>query len=323
MRKKLIILMALLLVLSSCTYQENQEIVGYKGLEFSIIKGNPSTILRPLSGSSISVRIRNVGAASTKSRNGKGIYVWWSLSPSKYLKTVNYKPIKGDVALLGGMDTRSSGEERNFFLGSFILKGKEDVLGEFHNSHLFLDIYSCYPYYTLLQDKYCVDVSMNKVSEMEQICNAKEKDYYGQGAPIAITHIRPLIFTPEINGEVLLDPAIELTIENRDKGIPLFSGGEISSINDLSPVDLCEDVYNGNIRKEYLNKVGITAYLSNIKLDCDEVKLINNKAVVRCKVPLNKAEKFNSKTNFYTSLVVRLDYDYFCRPISEKIWITE
>ncbi|MCD6590311.1 hypothetical protein J7K74_03980, partial [Candidatus Woesearchaeota archaeon] len=82
-QKYFIGLIVLLLVLTSCTSQSSREfrITGFKGVEIELLRSTPPSEMIPGSGATIAIKARNLGAATTKSSDGRGMYIWWDLSP--------------------------------------------------------------------------------------------------------------------------------------------------------------------------------------------------------------------------------------------------
>lgn len=343
MNKSLMIgLIVMAIIISGCTSNRAPAytITGHEGLVFTLLKHSPSSRLVPRSGGSISVTIQNMGAATTKSGDDKGIYVWWDLTPEAYINKSELVQnfVDGNIILQGRLDTGSVGEVRNVYLGRFDLNGIDTILGEFSEAYLYLNIYACYPYFTLLEDKECVDISLLHDSVNPSVCREETKTYpLGQGAPIDVYAIIPETTIKEYgsgnNKATVVVPAYRIKIRNYGRGVPLFDP-HLKEEFDVEAhysvySDACEKVMNNDrdTVKKSVNKVHIIAYLSDINMSCSPeiVTLVDGEAETICSVPIDKAKELStaSMSSYYAPITIRLDYDYFERPITREILINK
>ncbi len=312
--------LTLLLILSSCQPAPRTKIItGHEGLRFQIFKENPSSMVLEGETENVVVKVTNMGGASTKDPGNGGIHIWWNLEPSSIIESKTSEYVNGEKILLGRFDTLSRGESDVIYLGSFTLKNIEDT--EFKYSYAFLKIFTCYPYYTLLQDSVCIDLTRLAPTENRKICEEKPViSYpYGQGAPVSIYEIGSL--TKIKNGTLI--PSYRIKIRNYGKGLPLWrAASRPVEDNSVSRSVACLSL-NPNDLGDMVSKVKISAYLSTEKLECNPevIKLEDGEGETICTLTSDISAKLTPGNTYRVPLTVRLDYSYFEEPIFRKILI--
>jgi len=138
----------------------------------------------------------------------------------------------------------------------------------------------------------CMDFDVHGMDQREKVCKSEELKFMGgQGAPIAITKITPIM---KVYNNAKLKPKFMIEIQNKGKGLPWYSEN-----------NKCSDA---EFDKEEWNKVKISGTLSSLNLVCNPeiVRLIDNKGLFTCEVD----GTFPIGTNYLSSINFKLEYNY-------------
>lgn len=188
----------------------------------------------------------------------------------------------------------------------------------------------CYPYKTTLTDNFCVDSDIFGIGQ-NSVCRQRERHTYnGQGAPLVITSIIPMIVPrgfdevsqttavsvldndgvireldiQNVNNQmVILQPVFEITVRNVGSG-QVFGASSLSACT--------------NVRERRNGELMVRARLLGIELDCGTRNpvLINNEANFRCVV--SDEDLFVASSSYQEVLTVEIDY-YYIDQVSKKV----
>ncbi|MFH1589791.1 MAG: hypothetical protein ABIB43_04460 [archaeon] len=297
----------LLLILTSCgpgnnPYLENYY-TGIKGVEMEFIGNSPPDEIYEGTEFPLAVFISNEGAFSLNGSLYKGT-LSYSFDPY-YLSVKSDSISKADLVveeLFGKSYTHPKGGIGVYVLPSFMA---EKIAGQRESPDTDLFISVCYPYRTTLADEVCIDTS-DFVDVREKVCEVENKVYTSQGAPLVVTSVD----VGNRKDGSLMRPSFLIKIENKGSGMVLAPVEE----KDLS--EACE-LQKESYYKSRWNSVKISAELSSEKLTCipDEIHLRDERGFATCFLD---GGVYGGNLNYYSSLVVKLDYVYMTS-ISKKI----
>ena len=290
---KIIALMLLVMVLlSSCTNNNSYKQTiykGYTGLDIKFSKSTPDTLYE---NSTFYTRmiIENEGTHSIISNNSGVASV---ITDKLYLSynEADWQEQNKSVVVEGKSIIYPEGEYIIFDLPEFYVN---TIPGSIQNPKTNLHFSLCYPYSTTFTKTICVDFDPYEQDEREKICKSEEMGFTGgQGAPITVTKITPLMSTTTGN----LRPQFIIDIENKGKGISIYDSENNQKV--------CED---NLMNSENINKIRISGTVSTYELTCapEIIKLYDNKATTRCTI----SESIHGATNFQTPLNLNLEYNY-------------
>lgn len=297
MKRKIVFLILFvlsLIILSSCTQEDNSIPVyeGYNGLELEFSKTTPDEVYENTSFYS-RVIIENQGSYSV---NNDDSPAFASLTTDKlYLQHDPWPDSQRSFYIIGRSSVYPQGDSLILDLPELRVPKTEGNLQN-PNTDLFVNL--CYPYRTTFSKNVCLDFDLYGDDERAKVCTAQEFNVGGgQGAPIAITNVVPLMKADENQN---LRPEFIFTIENKGSGTVAFDASK-----NIVEENSC---LNANQHTEYWNKVKVFGTISNVALDCSPkvVRLIDGKADVRCVAN----ESLVSQTNFFSPLTLNVDYLY-------------
>lgn len=309
MNKKTIflILTTLLVFLTSCGTPPQPYIVDYhtgtKGVELEFIGDSPPDELYEGAFFPLAVFVTNEGATSLNGSPYKG-EISYSFD-SFYLTPNTFDVNKGkpEIILEGRSYRYPNGDFSLTSLPSFIVN---PIVGQRENPHTELFVSACYPYKTLFSDEVCIDTSSWTQDIRETVCTSQTKMYDGQGAPLAVTEVRPEMHHV---GQVVR-PAFFITIENKGSGTVLAPVDKIETA--------CSVQYDSEAKKNW-NRVRVSASLSNNVLNCvpEEIILHDQKGFTRCYLDEGG---YGGYLNYLSVMIINLDYVYMTS-ISKEISI--
>ncbi|MBC8500481.1 MAG: hypothetical protein H8D38_01835 [DPANN group archaeon] len=293
------VLVLFLIVLTSCGPKQNPYIVDYytgtKGLELEFLGDSPPDEIYENTEFPLAVFVSNEGAFSLNGSPYKGLisYSYDSFYLSPILGTAQEEVL--DIMLEGKSYTYPEGDFETFILPGF---RANSIVGQRENPLTDLFVTACYPYRTKLTDEICIDTSAITRDIREKVCTSEIKGYNGQGAPVAITEVKPEMQTFGNR----IRPVFLITIQNR-------GSGSVLSPVDKSEIERACEVQTDSSRKKNWNKVLVRAQLSGEELTCvpDEITLREQKGFARCYL---SSEGYGSSLNYLATLIVELDYVY-------------
>ena len=294
---KLLVITFLLVIifLNSCSLDSKQNRTiysGTQGLVAEFISAIPDEVYEETS-FLFGVKIKNQGTYSLTEDNPGVI----SLVTDKSYLSFDTDILKKNKLVLDGVS-------KFFPDGDLVIIDLPDIyvnkmVGAIQNPKTELYFSMCYPYETTFSENICIDFDVYQQDLREKACASKELSFSGgQGAPIAITKITPIM---KSKGNILT-PILLVEIENKGKGLPWYN----------ATVKCKDEKYN----TADWNKLKITGRLSTQDLVCEPkiVKLIDNKATIRCDLE----QGFPKGTNFLSVINFDLDYNYI-ESISQEI----
>ena len=322
MKKSILIILILILFTLGCGTTSTKKTtdvdvrVGFNGLLLEFLKNTPPQKLFEDDVFPVIIKVRNNGAYSLE-KDEKAIL---SLGIEKdYTKKIELL-VAGKVQsagignaatfnLEGKSKINTKGEEE--VISYNIQAGKVDPQSEFHASTVIATL--CYPYQTILDTTVCVDTDISNLRPGKKACKAQDLILNnGQGAPIAIAKIEVNMLPAEVdekNQPRKIKPQFLIFIENKGQG---------TAIKKEVVKDFCT---KSDTSHENLNRVYVSAKLSNEELDCTPkekessnekqalVKLKDKKELVRC--TLEKEKSIQSSLDPYLSpLRIELNYGY-------------
>lgn len=168
----------------------------------------------------------------------------------------------------------------------------------------------CYPYKTTLSATICIDTDYTGLKPVRKICSVKEIPFAkGQGAPIAITKIQPLMLPVEVSqGKYDVKPQFTIHIEDKGNGNPI----RISQYNrDCILSNTTTSATASSTTTTALNRAAVRAFTrGNAELECKSngvIEFTDKKAVAQCEFKGSVPEKEDAYT---TPLKVEVDYGY-------------
>ncbi len=293
MKQKIIFFLIFAVIVSSCSITNTRKAPldirsGLDGLSLEFLKNTPPQKIFENDVFPAIIKVKNKGAYSIK---GNDVAVL-SLGVEKdYTKKVEL--LKGGKVMQEGAGSSAIfnlngksqlnpiGEEE--IISYNIEAGKIDPQSEAHPSTVTATL--CYPYETVLESTVCVDTDINNLRPGKKICSSQDLIFSnGQGSPVSITKIEPLMLPLQLSGSQITDkikPQFLIYIENKGPGVV---------IKKESVKDFCT---KSDTTYENFNIVYVDAFLSNKPLKCqlekkegsDElghIKLKDNKDIIRC-----------------------------------------
>lgn len=288
-----------LLVLTSCGQGRNDPFVtnyftGSEGLEIQFIGESPPNELYENSEFPVALFVSNDGAFSLEDMY-KGVI--------SYTYDPFYLTLKPGFAQEGDREIHLPGKSYLYPEGGFdtaILPTFKvnPILGQRENPETDLFVNVCYPYKTILTDEICIDTSSVLQDQREKVCRSEIKSYSNQGAPVAITEIRPEFQISGIN----IKPIFLIKIRN------VGAGSVMAPVSESDIPRACE-VQKEAEQKRNWNKVNIVASLSGEPLTCtpETIQLFDERGVTRCQL---ESGGFATSLTYFTNLMVELDYVY-------------
>jgi hypothetical protein len=207
----------------------------------------------------------------------------------------------------GGSATGVSANSARFNLygkSKFVAEGEEQIivykvkakkLDEQTETHtVFTSINTCYPYKTQFSDTVCIDTDLFNTRNIEKTCTVQDISSGGQGAPVAVTHVKSTMFTDGTNKVI---PRFYITISNIQNGQVLGS----------DKID--EACGSSALTHEDFNKVVISAQLSGDTMKCTPIPAIlkDKEALVTCEYSQGID---TSQGTYPTLLTIQLEYAY-------------
>ena len=290
-KRELIIIATVLIIsftLSSCTapIQDRNIYRGTNGLEIDFIKSIPDEVYESTS-FPLGIGIKNEGTYSITKDNPAivslvtdELYLTFDLTLLEENKNINIE---------GKSEYNSDGEYLILTLPDIQVK---EIRGMIQNPKAALYFSLCYPYITTFSENMCIDFDIYGLDQREKACESKDISFSGgQGAPVAVTKISPIMQTTTDG----LKPKFVIDITNKGKGLPWNSEDNQCSSSE-------------GYKNEDWNKIKISGTISNKELECNPnpVRLIDNKGSTICKI--NSA--FPKGTNYLSSLNLELEYNY-------------
>jgi len=320
MKQKIIFFLIFAVIVSACTAVTTKKTtidirIGIDGLSLEFLKNTPPQKVFEEDVFPAIIRVKNKGAYSIK---GNDVAVL-SLGVEKdYTKKVNLlkegkvmQEGAGSSAIFnlnGKSQLNPNGEEE--IISYNIEAGKIDPQSEAHPSTITATL--CYPYETVLESTICVDTDINNLRPGKKICSSQDLIFNsGQGAPVAITKIEPLMLPLQLSDSPVTDkikPQFLIYIENKGPGVV---------IKRESVKDFCT---KSDTTHEDFNIVYIDAFLSNKPLKCQlekkkgsneneirHIKLKDKKDIIRCAL-----EEGIQRTDdaYLSTLKIELSYGY-------------
>jgi len=296
----LIVLILCLSLLFGCVSSGNdvKRVTGKKGLEIEFLDSTPDEVYED-SDFFTRLNIRNVGAYSIADESNPGFA---ALTTDKfYLQYDAWTDFDRSFTLTGVSNIYPRGDFTLLDLPEFHVP---ILRGNIQNPKTEVFISVCYPYQTLFTDNVCVDFDVYDLDERAKVCHAEERIYsQGQGAPVAITKIVPVV--RQDNNKVI--PEYFITVENVGNGMVAMPKNE---------TDTCDEIAKG---QRDLGVINLRASLSNRTLNCvpSRLKLIDDEVEFRC----SAINGIIGTTNYFTSLTIILNY-YYIESLSIEFDIT-
>ena len=306
--KKVFFILALLVVLSSCsneTVYTHQNYVGTEGVVFDFSSNMPPSVLYENTPAIVSFDVFNRGAYSIRDPE-KGIITlrYDNLYFSSDRRSVYFE---GDRVNINGftLEGRQPGYPRGD--RTLVELGRLDIneiQGDRSAVTTRLSASICYPYKTFLTETVCVDTDVFE-GVSDPVCRSRGAyTYSSQGAPIAISKIEPRmiprsrqeeaqdVHTSVVDPETgqflgiaeisegtelfIIQPVFEIEVRNAGRGTVFYSSSSDTH-------DVCTGM--GSARE--LNQVKISAMLGSQEMDCSPeiVTLRNDRGTTICRVP--------------------------------------
>ncbi|MEK6983813.1 MAG: hypothetical protein AABX33_04530 [Nanoarchaeota archaeon] len=303
---------------------------GTNGLTIEFAKNAPPPKVIENSDFPVLLTIRNIGAYSI-SKNEKGPGFLGALisigRERDYIPAISFE--KNSRLLGGGTDNEAffyiDGKTQINQKGEELIvpinakTGKLDPQSE--NKQSAMSATLCYPYKTVLSATACIDPDVAGMRPGKKACTVKDLVYNnGQGAPIAVTKIEPLMIP--VADKEMIKPQFLIYVENKGKGTP---------VNIVGFHNICRNIDLSKEEVKYTwNVAALKAYTSgkesnqliccpNIDGECPEsemgnidkisgfIRLRDKKDFVRCTFK-NGVPK-NSDA-FTSPLKIEIDYGY-------------
>lgn len=280
MKPKNIILIALLFLIGCGTSSQQSKIVnvytGTQGLVAEFSKSAPPPKVFEKSAFPIAVKIRNAGAYSLQANDGI-----ISIGREKdYIPLIRFDSSSGVTqtteskaafSINGKSQLNQAGDE--VLITATATTGNLEEQSESKTSLLTATL--CYPYKTTLSSTMCIDPDVIGLRPGKKVCTVKDIPLSGgQGAPIAITKIEP-VMVPEVddpnkeNKEKFIGyirPQFLIYVENKANGI---------SVDQSKYRNVCDrqDLPDSGLQKDNIwNVATIRAFASgkggDVQLQC-------------------------------------------------------
>ena len=240
--------------------------VGTSGLVAEFSKNAPPAKVFTQSAFPIAVKIRNAGAYSIEGNSGLlSMGFEKDYIPSIKFDSSNgvYQPNENNAAfsINGKIQLNQNGGE--IFISATAKTGNLEEQSESKTSLLTATL--CYPYKTILSATMCIDPDVVGLRPGKKVCEVKDIALSnGQGAPVAITKIEP-VMVPEVDNENIR-PQFLIYVENKGNGI---------SVDNLRYKNVCDrkDNPNTNFQKDNIwNVASVKAFSSGkngeVQLQC-------------------------------------------------------
>ncbi len=155
------------------------------------------------------------------------------------------------------------------------------------------NLLACYPYQSVLQTQICLNPNIYQPDKPGQVCQPAESSFSGQGSPVSITFVKP-IMRPDEQGDVFLE--FEIEVENLGGGLVLNK-------------DKYEQVCSAQAAGfEAYDWVEISGQVGNQELEC------HNQGIIRLREGLGKIRcqvgRIQGSSAYWDLLQLELDYAY-------------
>ncbi|MBN1645659.1 hypothetical protein JW868_01315 [Candidatus Woesearchaeota archaeon] len=181
-----------------------------------------------------------------------------------------------------------------------------DIFGQRINPMTSVVFSLCYPYSTFFADSMCIDKSQYALDPREQVCYSETKNYESQGAPLAITKVKPKLRkvdvpNPEGTYRVVV-PSFDIWIRNLGSGRTF----DRDVVEDLNFEEACQTQTLDDGEWDIVN---VEATLGAFRLNCtpEKVRLYDREARVRCSADENDFTSVASNyQRFYEKMFAEL-----------------
>ena len=285
--KKIVII--LLLLLTACTNTgQSQTYTGTDGVNLEFISSQPPSTVYDNTEFPISLRVTNNGAYDIEDENNP-IIISSNLASAYHIQPVNTEITEDKEITLEGKRGGRRGEQTTMLLGQFTSANTDRTLQE-GKEEIIID--ACYPYTTTFSSSICArnDFSLTD----NTVCQPRETyRFRSQGAPIAVTEIKPLLTPQGTNNEGVTEfvPEYVITVQNRGSGTPSISGP-----------DKCN---NPSLQ----NAVQVSASINGNHLSCqdEELQLSGGEGEITCQTVHDQPAL---RSNYQALIDVNITYDY-------------
>ncbi|MEK6943112.1 MAG: hypothetical protein AABX00_03560 [Nanoarchaeota archaeon] len=269
-QKNFALIFILVFLLAACGTSTTSKTVnvytGTSGLIAEFLPNAPPAKVFEKSAFPIGLKIRNSGTYDIQNNEGRiAIGFEKDYIPSITFDDSNgiYQASENQVAfsIAGKTNFNQAGDE--VVITSTAKTGNLEEQSESKNSLLTATL--CYPYKTTLSATMCIDPDVVGLRPGKKICAVKDISLSGgQGAPIAITKIEP-VMVPEVDNQNIR-PQFLIYIENKANGIP---------VDKIKYKNVCDKTDNAatNMQKDNIWNVGsVKAFASGkngeVQLQC-------------------------------------------------------
>jgi len=282
---------------------------GDDGLVMEFLENAPPTEVYETSEFPIKIMIFNKGAFDVINKNHAELTMTYDGFYLEEADSQGFKSFFGTdpdlitdnpdfINLTGKSPAYPNGNFMLFSLGSLkasTIKGTREM------PETSISLNLCYPYNTTMVDTVCVDTNLYKENLRTQVCEATDLNLRDQGAPVAVKQVE--VEMQPVAG--MVRPVFVVHVEN-------VGGGNL-----LAPGENC--LLQSKKRNSW-NQANISAYLSNITLDCSpkNIRLIEDEGYTRCYVPNDAL--ISGIDSYMASITVYLNYVYL-NTISKELQI--
>lgn len=139
-----------------------------------------------------------------------------------------------DILLMGRDHFNRNGEETNKMF--YFKVGKLEELSQIHDTRITAT--ACYEYNTRLNADVCIDTDPYNLNKGEKPCISRDLTFSGQGAPLAITKIKPSIKSDQDSRDQVI-PTFEIEFKNLGNGkvLDFMTIDKYCSSQDFSNLD--------------------------------------------------------------------------------------
>jgi hypothetical protein len=260
----------IIFLLASCGTNQQSKIVnvytGTQGLVAEFTKNSPPSKVFTQSAFPFGIKIRNAGTYNLKSNEGiiaMGV-------EKDYIPSIKFDSGSGiyqanensaAFSINGKSQINQAGDE--MVIAGIATTGKLEDQSESKNSLITATL--CYPYTTTLSTTQCIDPDVIGLRPGNKVCTVKDASFSsGQGAPIAITKIEPIMAPEADTGNIR--PQFLIYVENKGTG---------TSVNPEKYRSVCDkkDDSNSNMQKDNIwNAATVKAFASGkngeVQLQC-------------------------------------------------------
>lgn len=280
----------LLLFLAGCQYVPQQRAVipdvnvGTEGVSAFFKENAPPAGVFENRHFNILFELENKGTDDVE----QGLY---SLSLEPQRVYIRDEPV-GRFFLRGRSQYNPVGDRKVFSLRAQALVLDPSMETYTTSAHLTL----CYPYKTTAFILTCVDPDIEGVQRLKTCAAVPQAVSGGQGAPVAVTAVEPIMFPHENPDKVM--PSFEITVENLGKG-------------DVLSKESVTNACTGRRGVEY-NIVDVRAFLSNDQLKCNKgfVRLGEHRSRETKIVCTHEQGISRARGTYPAQLRVELEYGY-------------